>query len=362
MNNVFQNRVNTLKQFLNNADEAILLTNDINIGYFSGFQHSEGVMLITSENAYLLVDFRYIEAAQNTAESCKVICFKKLTQDICEICSSESIKNIYLESTNVTLARFNAFKSEFEKHKITSFSDDRLDALISQIRCIKDDLELQKISQAQAIAEKSYLEVLNDVRVGAKEKDISARLEYLMKLYGAQKASFDLITISGKKTSLPHGVPSDNEIKAGDFFTCDFGAVYDGYCSDTTRTVAVKYADDVMQSVYDTVLKAQLKALDAVKPNVTCCDVDKAARDVIEQAGYGEFFGHATGHGVGLEIHELPTVSFRDKAILKAGMVITDEPGIYLPERFGVRIEDMLCVTETGYRNFVNLPKELIIV
>lgn len=362
MNNLFQRRINTLKQFIKNTDEAILLTNDVSIGYFSGFQHSEGAMLVTSENAYLLVDFRYFEAAAASVNACKVICFKKLSADISEICKSESIRSIYLEATNVTLSRFDAFKTAFEKHGITATFDAELDTLISQTRCIKDEVEIQKIAQAQAIAERAYLEVLNDVKVGAKENDIAARLEYLMKLYGAQKASFDLITICGKKTSLPHGVPSDNEIKAGDFFTCDFGAVYDGYCSDTTRTVAVKYADDEMQRVYNTVLNAQLKALDKVKSGVLCCDVDNAARDVIKQAGYGEYFGHATGHGVGLEIHELPTVSFRDKTALKAGMIITDEPGIYLPERFGVRIEDMLCVTQNGYRNFVNLPKELIII
>ena len=183
-----------------------------------------------------------------------------------------------------------------------------------------------------------------------------------MKLYGAEDISFDLITITGKKTSLPHGVPADDLVKEGDFFTCDFGAVYEGYHSDTTRTVAVGFASDEMKQIYDIVLKAQLAALEKIKPGIKCSDVDKTARDIISEAGYGEYFGHSTGHGVGLDIHELPFVSSKSDTILEQGMVITDEPGIYLPDKFGVRIEDMLSVTENGYRNFVSLPKELIII
>ena len=183
-----------------------------------------------------------------------------------------------------------------------------------------------------------------------------------MNIYGAECKSFDLITITGKKTSLPHGVPSDGIVKEGDFFTFDFGAVYEGYHSDTTRTVAVKYATDKMTEIYNIVLKAQLAALEKIKPGVKCSEVDKTARDIISEHGYGKFFGHATGHGVGLDIHEAPTVSPRGEITLKSGMVITDEPGIYLPNEFGVRIEDMLCVTDEGCKNFVSLPKELIIV
>ncbi len=362
MKEIFCKRINNLKKILKNSDEAVFLTNEVNVGYFSGFQRSEGVMLVTSSSTYLLVDFRYFEAVQKNAVNCKVVCFKKLSEDILKICKSESIKNLYFESSDITLARFKLFKNAFEKDGVSSVSDSDLDNLISDIRCIKDKYEIEKIQQAQNIAEKAYLEVLNYVKVGAKESDISARLEYFMKLYGAQKASFDLITVTGKKTSLPHGVPSDDVINEGDFFTCDFGAIYDGYCSDTTRTVAVKSATEEMQKVYNIVLNAQLSALETVKPGVLCSDVDNTARDIIKQAGYGDFFGHATGHGVGLEIHEAPTVSFRSKTALKPGMVITDEPGIYLPDKFGVRIEDMLCVTEDGYKNFVKLPKQLVIV
>ena len=194
------------------------------------------------------------------------------------------------------------------------------------------------------------------------ERELSARLEFYMKRKGAEAVSFDLITITGKKTSLPHGVPSGDRVEEGDFFTCDFGAVYEGYHSDTTRTVAVGYATDEMRGIYEIVLRAQLAALEKIKPGTKCSEVDKTARDIITEAGYGKYFGHSTGHGVGLDIHELPFVSSKSDTLLLNGMVITDEPGIYLPGKFGVRIEDMLCVTENGYHNFVNLPKELIIL
>ncbi len=361
MNVLFERRLNSVKELLLNNDEAIFLTNEVNVGYFSGFLKSEGAMLITQSNSYLLVDFRYFEAAQRFAENCKVICFKGLADDVSELLKSENIKNLYFESS-ITVARYNLFRNSFEKIGVASISDNRLDNKVSEIRSIKDKTEIDKIQTAQNIAEKAYLEVLNDVKIGAKESDISARLEYYMKRYGAQRASFDLITITGKKTSLPHGVPSDDLIKYGDFFTCDFGSVYDGYCSDTTRTVAVGNVSEEMEKVYNIVLKAQEAVLAVVKEGVLCSEVDKAARDIITNSGYGEYFGHATGHGVGLEIHEAPTVSPRSDTVLKNGMIITDEPGIYLPNKFGVRIEDMLCVTKNGYHNFVNLPKELVVV
>lgn len=362
MNKLFSKRINSLKKLIKNNNEAILLTNEVNIGYFCGFFHSEGVMLVTENNAYLLVDFRYFESAQKNAVNCNVICFKKLSDEMINIAKSENINNIYFEASNISLARFNVFEKKFKDNCIDCVSSSELDNHISDIRIIKDETECEKIQKAQQIAEKAYLEVLNFLKPGVTEKEISARLEYLMKLGGAEQVSFDLITITGKKTSLPHGVPSDNLIFEGDFFTFDFGAIFEGYHSDTTRTVAIKSANEEMKEIYNIVLKAQLAAFDKIKAGVLCSEVDKTARDIIANAGYGEYFGHSTGHGVGLNIHESPTVSLRSDVELKPGMVITDEPGIYLPNKFGVRIEDMVCVTENGCKNFVTLPKELIIV
>ena len=355
-------RLDKLKGFIKNKDEALLITNEVNIGYFSGFFHSEGYLLVTSENSYLIVDFRYAEAAEKKSSGCKVVMYSKLSQDLLDILTKEGINSVTFEADSITVSRFEFFKKFLAQHNIDCFADQKLCKHIAYIRIIKDSSEIEKIQKAQNIAEKAYLEVLNYVKPGVTEKEISARLDYLMNIYGAECKSFDLITITGKKTSLPHGVPSDGIVKEGDFFTFDFGAVYEGYHSDTTRTVAVKYATDKMTEIYNIVLKAQLAALEKIKPGVKCSEVDKTARDIISEHGYGKFFGHATGHGVGLDIHEAPTVSPRGETTLKSGMVITDEPGIYLPNEFGVRIEDMLCVTDEGCKNFVSLPKELIIV
>lgn len=356
------NRIELLRNCIHSPNQALLLTNEVNIGYFSGFFHSEGYLLVTQNQSYLLVDFRYIEAAQKKSRDCKIVMFKRLTEDLIKILNSESINNLSFEADSITVSRFNYFKNVFEEKGIDCFADNELCTAISKIRIIKDDSELDKIQTAQNIAEKAYLEVLNYLKPGVSEKEISARLEYLMNIYGAECKSFDLITITGKKTSLPHGVPSDDIIKEGDFFTFDFGAVYEGYHSDTTRTVAVNHATDEMVKIYNIVLEAQLNALEKIKRGVKALDVDKAARDIISSYGYGEYFGHSTGHGVGLDIHEAPAVSPKSESILESGMIITDEPGIYLPEKFGVRIEDMICVTENGYKNFVSLPKELIII
>lgn len=361
MNELFYKRINELRKLLTNPDEAALITDEVNIGYFSGFFHSEGALLVTHQTVTLLVDFRYFEAAQLKAD-CDVVCFTRLTEELSTLLMREAVRSLHVEASNLTVERYKRFETALGKSGIELNADGELDRLIGEIRIIKDETELEKIQTAQSIAEKAYNELLNVIRVGISERELAARLAFYMKQKGAEDVSFDLITITGKKTSLPHGVPSDDRISEGDFFTCDFGAVYEGYHSDTTRTVAVGFATDEMRLVYDIVLQAQLSALKEIKPGVLCSTVDKTARDIIAKAGYGEYFGHSTGHGVGLNIHELPYVSSKSDTILKAGMVITDEPGIYLPNRFGVRIEDMVAVTENGCFNFVSLPKELIVI
>ena len=356
-----EKRLNSLRSFISDKREALLLTDEVNIGYFCGFFHSEGALLVTRSRAVLFVDFRYIEAAKQKAD-CEVVCFKRLYEEIGELCKNEDVELLHLEASHITVQRFGQLKKILDEFNVSLCTDGRSDSFISDIRVIKDPSELEKIQTAQTIAEKAYLELLNDIKAGVTERELAARLQFYMLRNGAEAVSFDLITISGKKTSLPHGVPSDNRVCEGDFFTCDFGAVYDGYHSDTTRTVAVGHASDEMMEIYDIVLRAQLTALDKVMPGVLCSDIDKTARDIISEAGYGDYFGHATGHGVGLYIHEQPSVSSKSKTVLRTGMVITDEPGIYLPNRFGVRIEDMLSVTEQGYHNFVSLSKELIVI
>ncbi len=362
MKELYQNRISRLTALLSSQGEAALITNEVNIGYFTGFFHSEGCLLATQNAVYLLVDFRYYEAAQKKSFGCRVICFKKLTESLCAVLSESETERVLAEASDMTVSRYNVLRKVLGEKGVELAADGSLDRHIAKLRVIKDESELEKIAAAQKIAEQAYLEMLNYVRPGVSERELAARLAFYMKLRGAEDVSFDLITITGKKTSLPHGVPSDDIVREGDFLTCDFGAVYEGYHSDTTRTVAVGSADDEMRMVYSVVLKAQLAALSAVRAGVPCRNIDKTARNIIEQAGYGGCFGHSVGHGVGLNIHEAPSVSGRGEGVLEAGMVITDEPGIYLPGKFGVRIEDMLCVTETGCKNFVSLTKELIIV
>ncbi|MGN1433805.1 MAG: aminopeptidase P family protein [Ruminococcus sp.] len=359
---LFCKRINALKSVLNNDDEGLFITNQKNIGYLCSFFNSEGVMLVTTEKTFLFVDFRYFEAAKKKSSCCEVICFSKLGADLLRVLKENSVNKIYFEASDITVSRFNSFKSLFDENQIECDSSSTLDKAISNLRIIKDETEIDKIQKAQQITEKAYNEVLDFLKVGVSEKEIAARLEFLMKMNGAEDISFDLITITGKKTSLPHGVPSDEVVKEGDFFTFDIGAVFEGYHSDTTRTVAIGYSTDEMQEIYNIVLKAQKAALEKIRSGVLCSEIDKTARDIIENAGYGKYFGHSTGHGVGLDIHESPNVSHKSDILLEKGMIITDEPGIYLPEKFGVRIEDMVCVTENGCKNFVSLPKELIIL
>ena len=357
-----EQRINSLRRILSSDSQAALVTNETNVYYFSGIRNSEGKILLFKDEVYLLVDFRYSETARNNCKSCKVFEFRNLREDIKELMTKHGAKALYIENEDVTLSAYNSYVEYFSQFGIEIMNENALSKAITTLRLIKSEKEIEYIAEAQRITEKAYTEVLNFVKPGVTERKVALELEYLMKQYGASHVSFDLITITGKKTSLPHGVPSDGIIAEGDFFTMDIGALYNGYHSDMTRTVAVKSCSDYQREIYNIVYKAQTTALEAVKAGVKAFDIDKIARDIITEAGYGKEFGHSTGHGVGLYIHEEPYLSTRGEAILSENMVITVEPGIYLEGKFGVRIEDMVLVKENGYRNFATLPKELIIV
>lgn len=359
--NAFEQRINGIRAVLDKS-QAALINNSNDVYYFSGIQNCEGYVLVTNDESYLFVDFRYYEAAKSNCKSCKVIEFKSLYESLKTVLKNCSIKSLFIENNSVTLSLYNRFIKEFNSVGVSVVSDDTLVKSINNLRVIKSDDEIEFITEAQRITEKAYSEVLNFVKPGVTERTVAVELEYLLRKYGADGVSFDLITITGKNTSLPHGVPGDNIIKEGDFFTMDIGALYKGYHSDMTRTVAVKSCDDYKREIYDIVYKAQITALSKVKAGVRASDIDKTARDIITDCGYGENFGHSTGHGVGLNIHEMPYVSSKSETILSENMVITVEPGIYLENRFGVRIEDMVLVKRDGCMNFASLPKELIIV
>ena len=358
---VFEQRINGIRNILDKS-QAALINNANNVYYFSGIQNCEGYVLITNEGSYLFVDFRYAENARKNCKSCKVVEFKSFYESIKTVLKNSCTKSLLIESNSVFLNQYEKFIKEFNSIGVSIVSDNTLVKAVNNLRIIKSEDEISFIAEAQKITEKAYSEVLNYVKPGVSERKVAIELEYLMRKYGAEGISFDLITISGKNTSLPHGVPSDNIIREGDFFTMDIGALYKGYHSDMTRTVAVKSCDDYQREIYDIVYNAQIAALNSVKAGVKACDVDKTARDIITESGYGKNFGHSTGHGVGLDIHEMPYVSTKSDTILSENMVITVEPGIYLENEFGVRIEDMILVKRDGYMNFASIPKELIVV
>lgn len=355
-------RLKKLSSQLIEDNQGALVTSETNIRYLTGFANSEGTLLVTKKQSFLLVDFRYGEAAQKKVKHCEVIVFDDYKETVKDLIKKLGISELLIEAGSVTVKTANSLKKILSDCDCKMISDDCLDKLLSNLRIIKSAEEIEKIKTAQKITEEAYLELLNMVKPGITEAQLALELEFLMRKKGASGVSFDLITITGKKTSMPHGVPDFSVVQKGDFITFDIGAIYDGYHSDMTRTIAVGEVSDEQRAIYSIVLEAQLTALSKVCAGVKASDVDKAARDIITAKGYGEFFKHSTGHGVGLEIHEAPTVSPKSPTILSEGMIITVEPGIYLPDKFGVRIEDMVAVTKNGYDNFATLPKELIIV
>lgn len=341
-------------------NEAFLLTSRVGTRYYTGFSSSNGYVFVTKNEAWFLTDFRYIEAAKKSITDMHIVEIKKLSDSVNELIRRCGIKSIEIEAERLTVAALENFRNIFKDVEI--IAGGRLDEIINDQRIVKSDDEVEYIEKAQKITEDAYYHILPFIKEGVTERELALELEFFMRKSGASAAAFDLIVVSGENSSKPHGVPSDRKIKSGDFITMDTGAVVEGWHSDMTRTVAFGGISDEQRKVYDIVLQAQLAACASVSEGITCEQVDSAARDIITNAGYGEFFGHGTGHGVGLEIHEAPTVSVKKDTVLKDGMIITIEPGIYLPGKFGVRIEDMIKVSKSGCRNLTKAPKELTIL
>lgn len=339
--------------------DALVLTSEVNRRYATGFHSTAGAVYLSAKQAVFYTDFRYVEAARAAVtdfEVREIGVGRSYTAAINELIEQDGVRTIALEDETLTYAEYTKWATALHATVM------RLEDSVARLRVAKEDEEVEKIVAAQRIAEQALEEVMNDIRVGVTEKEIAARLTYLMLHYGAENMSFDPIVVSGANSSKPHGVPTDKMIAAGDFVTMDFGCIVDGYCSDMTRTVAVGHVTEEMQHVYDVVLDAQLAGIACCKAGVSGREVDGAARCVIEAAGYGDAFGHGFGHGVGLEIHEAPTASSRANALLPAGSILTAEPGIYLPGKFGVRTEDMLYVIEDGCINLTEAPKTLRIL
>ncbi len=356
---MIKKRIEKIMQNLENA-EALLILSEPNRFYLTGFSSSAGTLLITKEKSYFLIDFRYYEKAKATLNYSKVILLSKYDEQVCELLKHHNIKSLFVETNYVNIKQFNIMKKALENIFIST--DAKFVNLIEDMRSVKDEQELNFIKKAQSITDKTFSYILNNIKQGRTERDIMLDMEYYMRRLGSEGVSFDFIVVSGKNSSLPHGVPTDKPLQNGDFLTIDFGAVVNTYRSDMTRTVALGYVTDEQRRVYNTVLKAQQCAIKSVKAGVVCKDVDKIARDIIYDAGYEGCFGHGLGHSVGIEIHENPSFNLSCETPLKAGMVMTVEPGIYLENKFGVRIEDMVFVTNSGCTNITESKKELIIL
>lgn len=341
--------------------DAMLLTNEANRFYASGFRSAgtDGVALVTRERSYYWTDSRYIEAAEEQVADAEVglaTVERGYAFLINEASERDGVKTLGFEDEYMTVAELKRYQSKLRPALKPATE------LLTELRMVKDGAEIEALAAAQRIAERALEEIYNDVRVGVTEKEIAARLTYLMLRCGAEDMSFDPIVASGANGSRPHAVPTEKPIAAGEFVTMDFGCVYRGYCSDMTRTVAVGHVTEEMDKVYHTVLRAQKAGVAAARAGVPGSDVHNAAARVIAEAGYGAYFGHGFGHGVGVEIHEAPRASTTWTKPLPAGAVISAEPGIYLPGRFGVRIEDVIIIREGGCENLHRAPKELLIL
>ena len=353
------NNINRIKQALSEQGlDAMLITEPANRLFATGFQSSAGALLVTKSGAWFYTDSRYIEAAKAVIKDVDVLqttVESPYTEQIKALLTEHGISSIGFEDSTLTYAEYLNWKRKLKVKMI------RAKKLISDLRMVKSADDLNAMKKAQRVAEKSFNELLPVISTDMTEKDVATELLYNFLKNGADDKSFDIIALSGPKSSMPHGVPGNVKIGKG-FLTIDFGVRCGGWCSDTTRTLCVGKPDDKMINVYDTVLKAQLAGIKKVRAGAKGCDVYAEAMAVIENAGYGEFFGHGFGHGIGLEVHEAPSAAESSKDTLPAGAVISAEPGIYLPGRYGVRIEDVLYVTENGSENLTNLTKKLIIL
>ena len=337
-----------------------LIISPENRKYFTGFESSDGFLIVSENRAVFITDGRYIEAAEKQISNCEVILLGKAYPQIATILNETGCKRLLVESTRMTVSTYNSIKGVLKKIPVST--DTTLDTLINTLRSVKTEVEVENIIKAQRIAEKAFEHILKFIKVGVTEKEIALELDFYMLRHGGEGLSFETIAVSGANSSMPHGVPCNKKVENGDFITMDFGTIINGYHSDMTRTVAVGFATDEMKNVYDTVLSAQQNCLENIKAGVSCKNGDEFARSVIRNSGYGKYFTHSTGHGVGVEIHEFPNLSPASDSILQVGNIVTVEPGIYIPEKFGVRIEDMALITENGCKNLTLAPKEMIIL
>ena len=331
-----------------------------NIRYISGFAGTESYLYLSAERAVILTDSRYTLQAEKEGKNCGVRTIGKGTgygELLAQLLSEDGVRTLGFEEDALLYGTAAELQ---EKSGLPAGQWKPLAGALSTLRAVKSAEEIHKIEEAERIGDAAFSYILEELKPGVTELQIAAKLEYFMKSHGAEGTSFDTIAASGLHSAMPHAVPTDKPLEKGDFVTMDFGCRYQGYCSDMTRTVVIGKADARQKEIYQVVLEAQEAALASLRPGMTGAEGDRLARAVIEEAGYGEYFGHSLGHSVGLEIHEKPALSSREETVLAPGMIETVEPGIYIPDFGGVRIEDLVVLTEDGVRNLTRSPKNLI--
>ena len=336
--------------------DAMLVTSEPGEFYAVGF-HGEGAALITPDKTWYYTDSRYIEAAQSLIAGAEVILWTSdntYRKQIAELVKTHSVVKLGFEEEYMSVADHTAWTKDVEAEFVPASS------LLTDLRMVKDADELAAMKEAQRITDEALLEILNFIKPGLTESEVAARLTYIMARKGAERNSFDPIVACGANGSKPHAIPGPDVIQMGQFVTMDFGCKVGGYCSDMTRTVAVGQPTEEMELVYNTVLKAQLAGIATARAGVTGKEVHEAGAKVIADAGYGEYFGHGFGHSLGIEIHENPRFSSLWNKPIPAGALLSAEPGIYIPGKFGVRIEDVIMLTEDGCIDITPSPKQLI--
>ncbi|SEN23693.1 Xaa-Pro aminopeptidase [Lihuaxuella thermophila] len=346
------------KQMHDRGIRAMLVSHPVNRRYITGFTGSAGLALITAEEAVLVTDFRYLTQVKEQAPHLSVSEHKgQIFGAVAEACRKLGIQSLAFEQDHLTYAQHKQLEEALD-----GIPTQPVSGLVEQLRMIKDEEELAIIRQAARIADQTFEQIVKEIQPGMRETEIAMRLEFIIREMGASSSSFDIIVASGKRSALPHGTASDKRLEKGDLVTLDFGAYYKGYASDITRTIVLGKPSEKQKEIYDIVLEAGKLAISAIRPGITGREADAAARDYIARHGYGGYFGHGTGHGLGLEVHEAPRLSPQGDTPLAPGMVVTVEPGIYLPDFGGVRIEDDVLVTEAGGEVLTHCTKELIII
>ncbi|MBR1728415.1 MAG: aminopeptidase P family protein [Selenomonadaceae bacterium] len=349
-------RLSNLRKFLDDKKvNAVIINKLANVHYFSGFTGDSSALIITHKRNILVTDGRYIEQAESESPKFEIIeqtdgLWKKVSEVLAEI----SLISVGFEGNYLTVSEFNKLHELSPKLKLTSIN-------LDELRQIKDETEIAKIEKACEIADKSFEEILKFIRPGIREIDIAAHLEHFMRKLGSKKPAFDTIVASGLRSTLPHGIATEKIIKPGEFVTMDFGAIYKNYNSDITRTIFVGRANEMQKKLYNSVLNAQLHGLKIIKPGISGKTADAEVRAELEKDGFEKYFIHGLGHGVGIEIHEEPRLSKKSTCEeLKANMIVTDEPGVYIPNFGGVRIEDTILITDNGAKPLTKSPKNFI--